>query len=443
MDQEFQFGIPEGVNQTTLHPLGFVAILVFGMAILFLPRRYAVLPMIFTACLVAPAQRIAPFTLNFTLLRIMVVFGVVRLLTRREFRNFVWKPLDSAILLFTVSEVGFYIVTWGTMDAVKNRLGWAYDVIGMYFMFRCLIRDWQDVHQIITGFVLVSIPVALAFIIENRTGRNLFAFFGGVPEITVVREGRLRCQGAFAHPILAGCFWASAMPLLIARLWQRGLRRWTGTIGLVTFSIVVATCASSTPVMGVLFGVLGMCMFPVRYHMKFVRWGILLLLCLLHLVMKKPVWFLLARIDIVSGSTGWHRYYLIDTAIKHFNEWWLTGTNDVSGWIDWAYLDCTNQYVAEAINGGLMTLVLFLITIVLAFRGVGRLWRSRDRQRGEAFMAWALGVSVFVHCMNYLAVSYFGQIIIEWYLILAIIGSLSIPGSNKAADTCYRLKTNL
>ena len=42
------------------------------------------------------------------------------------------------------------------------------------------------------------------------------AAMGGVPEITVVREGRLRCQGAFAHPILAGCFWAEQLPLIAA-----------------------------------------------------------------------------------------------------------------------------------------------------------------------------------------------------------------------------------
>ena len=37
-EKEFQFGIPEGVNETTLHPLGLAAILVFGCAMLFLPR---------------------------------------------------------------------------------------------------------------------------------------------------------------------------------------------------------------------------------------------------------------------------------------------------------------------------------------------------------------------------------------------------------------------
>ena len=36
-----------------------------------------------------------------------------------------------------------------------------------------------------------------------------------------------------------------------------------------------------------------------------------------------------------------------------------------------------------------------------------------------------LGVGLFVHCMNYIAVSYFGQIEMLWYLQLAIITSLA------------------
>ena len=38
-----------------------------------------------------------------------------------------------------------------------------------------------------------------------------------------------------------------------------------------------------------------------RQHMPRVRWGILIGLFVLHLVMKAPVWFLIARISEVEG----------------------------------------------------------------------------------------------------------------------------------------------
>ncbi|MGK0519915.1 MAG: hypothetical protein ACJAUC_002617 [Planctomycetota bacterium] len=37
---------------------------------------------------------------------------------------------------------------------------------------------------------------------------------------------------------------------------------------------------------------------------------------------------------------------------------------------------------------------------------------------------------MFMHCMNFIAVSYFEQIVVEWHMLLAIIGSLTlVPGA--------------
>ena len=70
-----------------------------------------------------------------------------------------------------------------------------------------------------------AIPTAIIFLNEARTGRNLFAAFGGVPSLTDMREGKLRCSGAFGNSILAGCFWASLIPLMAARGFQPGANR--------------------------------------------------------------------------------------------------------------------------------------------------------------------------------------------------------------------------
>ena len=71
-------------------------------------------------------------------------------------------------------------------------------------------------------------------------------------------------------------------------------------------------------------------------------------------------------------------------------------------------------------------MLLFISIIVLAFGSVGRMWRaSADAgDRAMLYLAWAIGVSLFVHCMNFLAVSYFGQIMMMWYFALAIAISL-------------------
>ena len=75
-------------------------------------------------------------------------------------------------------------------------------------------------------------------------------------------------------------------------------------------------------------------------------------------------------------------------------------------------------------TGGIVTMCLFIVTIIIAFREVGKLWRSQ-KQSYLSTLSWAMGVSLF-GCINYIGVAYFGQIVILRYLLLAMIGSLSV-----------------
>ena len=431
MNEESEIvGHPEYVGHTVVHPLGLMAVVVLGICVLLLPRRWAVLPLLIMACFIPSAQRIFIIGLNFDFLRIMVLFGVMRLILRNEHLAFVWKPLDTIMVLWVCSSMLFYSLQQGTFSAVINRLGFGFDAFGMYFLFRCLIRNWEDIDRLVIGCIIISIPVAAFFLLENWTGHNLFSIFGGVDAITPVREGRLRCQGAFSHAILAGCFWASLLPLFAAYWWKGIKERVWAVVGLITTSIVVICCASSTPVMGVIAGVIGGGMFFLRRDMRLVCWGILLTLIALHLVMKSPVWYLVGRFSTIGGSTGWHRVNLINQAILHFNDWWLTGCSGYTV-LSWGVHagDVTNQYILEGVCGGFLTFCLFIVVIVIAFREVGSLWRSQSRYPYRLALSWALGVSLFVHCINFIGVSYFGQIIMIWYMILAMIGSLSIQAA--------------
>lgn len=380
--------------------------------------------MIIMACFVAPAQRMVIEGFDFNLLRLMVLFGWGRVLFRSEHVGFTWKSVDLLVILWLVSGTITYTILHGSVSAFVKQLGWMYDGAGMYFLFRCLLQNWEDVASSAKCFVWISVPVAIAFLFELATARNVFSIFGGVPDITVERQGRLRCQGAFAHPILAGCFWGSLMPLMAALWWRAGNGRVWAVIGIVASSIVVVACASSTPLLAVEAGIVGGALFALRRWMSFVRWGILGTLVGLHVVMQAPVWHLISRIDVAGGSTGWHRYSLIDQAIRRTDEWALIGTKSTAHW-GWGLHDVTNQYVAEGVNGGAVTLMLFVAVIAVAFCYIGRLLRQVAGDRFRTAFVWALGVCLFVHCVNYVGVTYFGQIIMIWYMLLAMIVSLA------------------
>lgn len=411
-------------GQTTLHPLGLTAVILMGFVLMVVPRRFAVAPMLVMACFVSPAQRVVIFTLDFDLLRIMTLVGWSRILLKGECQKLNWRPTDYLMIAWSVTSTIAYTLQIGDSSAFINRLGTTLDALGMYFLFRHLMTDWSNVDRMIECTVFIAIPVAVAFLIENRTGRNLFAFLGGVPEITFVRNGKLRCQGAFAHSILAGCFWAVFLPMYVASFWKNDRSRWQAIIGIICALIIIVTCASSTPAAAVVFAIVGALFFPMRHSMSIFRWSLLGILTTLHLVMKAPVWHLISRIDIVGGSTGWHRYHLIDAAINNIGEWWLLGTTSTAHWGEGLF-DVTNQYIFEGVQGGLLAMILFIAAMSFAYRDVGRLWRMNARDRPRMILSWALGVTLFVHTMNFIAVSYFGQIQMIWFMLLATITTLA------------------
>jgi len=415
--------VNEWRNQTSVHPLGLTILIILFCLTILLPKKSAIFPIITLACFIPAAQRVVIFQLDFTFLRIMVLAGWLRLFIRQELTMFRWNGLDTGILIWGIAGIIVKTLQIGDFDAFIYIVGNRFDALGMYFLFRILLRNIDNISSTIFAFILISLPVSLFFVFEKTTRHNVFSIFGGVPEITKIRRGRLRCQGAFAHPILAGCFWASLTPYFFAFYYKSKSSKIFSLIGIFATLIIIACCSSSTPISGLIFSILGFLILPLRYHLSWLRWLALMIAVSLHFLMKHPIWHLLARIDFVGGSTGWHRYILIDQAIHFFPDWWLLGKEDTTYW-GYGLFDVTNQFVLEGVEGGVWTLIAFVVFIVIAFRNLGYVWRFFQKKPYCFLLAWSTGVALFVHNMNFIGVSYFGQIILVWYLQLAIAANL-------------------
>lgn len=91
--------------------------------------------------------------------------------------------------------------------------------------------------------------------------------------------------------------------------------------------------------------------------------------------------------------------------------------------------DVTNQYLAVGFGGGLVTMLLFILIIVLCFRAVGIAVRRTAgiESFSTRFCVWALGASLFAHALGFLSISYFDQNGVMWYLLLAMISASTGP----------------
>jgi hypothetical protein len=430
------------VRDTHVHPLAMVMLAVAAILVFAGPRRTAAAAMLFVACFVSSGQDIVIFGASLYALRILVLVGLLRALVRNEIHSLRLNRIDTLVLLWCACGVAAYTIQQANFAGFVFKTGQSIDSAGAYFAFRCLFTSIDDLKFIVRWQAILAIPVVAAFLFEHATRYNPFSIFGGVPEITAEREGRFRCQGAFSHAILAGTFWASTLPLMAAMLWEKSKWRTLFAVGCACALLIIILCASSTPLLGVLVTVLGFLAFKLRNKMRAVRWSLLGLLGVLQIVMKAPVWSLLGRINLVAGSTGYYRYMLADAAIRHFGDWFAFGMVSNAAWgNEWGHYltDITNQYVLEGLRGGVITLGLFIAIIWLSFLKTGKLTRAATNNL-DRIVFWALGVTLAVHAACFLAVSYFGQIVVLFNMHLALIASAKLETRKAVHSSRFKTK---
>jgi hypothetical protein len=439
--QNLHFG--GGVSETVLNPVVLSIVLAAGILILIWPRNRAVVAFLAASLLIPTDQVLLIGPAHFSMLRILVLFGIARIIkekvkSKKTIFSSGLQSLDITVILLTIFIAINGIVLFQVSGAVINQLGELYTVFGIYFLLRTLIRGEAEAVSAIEALAGIAVVVALVMTYEVTTGHNPYAVLGGAAASKyaslVARDDRFRAQGPFAHSILAGTFGAVLMPLFVALWWKGKKHRKTAIAGVVAATVITLACNSSTPILGYAAGVLALCMWPLRRHLRVIRWGIVATLVSLHLVMKNPVWHLITRIDITGGSSSWHRFMLIDQCIRHFSDWWLVGVKDTSVW-GWDMWDTANQYVATCDNSGLLPFVLFIAVLVYGFKYLGRARRaaSREKDQTRALFLWAMGSALFANVVAFVGISYFDQNIVSWYCLLAMISAVAVVQRKKAA----------
>jgi hypothetical protein len=414
--------MPDQIGEPNAIALGMA--LCMSVLIIALPRRLAIIPIAAITCCLTLGQAINVASLHFTMLRVVVLAGCLRILFRQEFRSIKWVRLDTVMILWILSGTIAYSLLWQTQAAVINRLGIAYDAWGLYFFFRAVLKEPADIVRASKIFAYLLVPVALSMIHERLTSKNLFYVFGGVPEYPTIRDGVIRCQGPFGHPILAGSFGAAWIPMFVGLWRQKNGNRLAAVLGFLSATAITGVSGSSGPLMAYMAGLIACTATPLRRSLRLIRWAAVAAVAVLALVMKDPVWFIFARINIFSASTGWHRSNLIDQTIKHFSDWCFVGVKTVEPWGVW-WGDITNHFIFEGVRGGLVTGILFLASVVVAFSTIGRIFsRITNQPKRDQILVWALGSTIFAHTVAFLDVAYTDQNIANWYLTLASVAAL-------------------
>ena len=417
-----------------MSPLGLAAMVIAIVLILALRRKWVIVPFLFFAFLVPLGQQLTIGGFHLFAHRMVILCGCLRFLLKRSSTQSLlaggFTSIDKVFLVWALCRAAAFVLLYREGGAVVNQVGFLWDALGGYFLVRCLIRSADDIRRVAIAFVGVALIMAACMLYEHYKVQNVFALLMGGRVAPNIRNGSIRCRGVFEQEIIASTFGGTLVPLFLW-LWIGAKARATAFLGLIASLIITITASSSTGISAAAVGVGTLCLWPLRQHVRWMLWGLVAAILGLQIVMKSPVYFLLARVDFVGGSTGWDRANLIDQCVRHFSSWWLVGTadNDQWGFYTW---DLCNQFVAEAVQGGLATLILFCALISRCFRKIGAA-RKIAGNRSQEWLLWTGGCILCAHIAGFFGISYFDQMKYWWYLTLAMIPAAAMAVRVSAA----------
>lgn len=400
------------------------------------PRKWAPVPLLVGSCYMTLGQGIEIGPISLPIFRMLMAVGFLRVLVKGERIEGDLNKIDVAVIALAI-WMFFASFFHSGLDGSGPIFmsGQLFNLLLIYFLTRIWTRDVTELTGLVKIIAILLAPVAMAMVLEKMTGKNVLSVFGGVPEEVLNRNGKLRAQGPFRHPILAGTVGATCIPLFIGILKEH---KPAAIVGIISGLIMVYASSSSGPVMSFLAGAFALMLWHFKHltHLM-VAAGVAVYLMLL-LVMEKPPYYLISKIDISGGSTGWHRSFLIEQTFKHLPEWWLFGTDHTRHWMpnqgiaySVNHTDITNYYIAFGVMGGLLAMLLLIYALVTGFRWVCSLQTEPTTLRNRSgFMIWAFGAGLFAHAATSISVSYFDQSMLFFWLNLAVISSVYSSSQN-------------
>lgn len=413
-----------------MNVIALLFLIVSVTSVIVLPRKWAPIPLLASCCYMTIGQGIDVGPLSLPIYRLVLAAGLVRVIIRREGIAGGLNTIDKLIVAWALwMIIASFFHAWKPGSGPVYATGFVYNILLVYFLTRVWCKDLAELMVVFRSVAWLLVPVAGAMIAEHVVEKNYFGIlFGGVSEGVYWREGKIRAQGPFAHPINAGTVGAVCFPLMLG-IWRE--YRVSAAVGIAACLAIVLASTSSGPLMSLFMGILGMLLWSRQNWLRTIRWALVGGYLCAELLMTRPAYYLISKFDLTGSSTGWHRSRLIEAALEYLPEWWAFGTDYTFHWIGIAVdeeglkSDITNYFLWIGTIGGLPAMLLVIAMIWCAFVWVGRSVKdSPDALRNYRFMIWCLGAGLLAHVATSMSVAYSDQSLMFFWLNVGAISSV-------------------
>ncbi len=386
--------------------------------------------------------------LHFYAIRIIAIVSLGKLwLGSKPPKYKFFNLIDNLFISYNlIGFIAYVIASVNKSEAFIYTLGETVDTIFVYLVFRYILQSSESIKLAIKTFCYCIIALLPFVVFEYFTSNNLFPILFG-SSMTEIRDGEIRAAATFSHAILFGSFSASVFPALWSEYkTEKQIKYLLASICCVFYIIA---CSSSSPIVAFAGVVSLLCLFKWKHHSKKLFFAVILATLFIHFARDAPIWqFLYVRIPLKASSTGWHRYLLVEAALREFSKWWLVGYGDMGA--DWhikywpyahaTFTDFTNHYLLLGAKGGVFAMATF---IALCYKTVKATGSLALRSKNDQWLWWGLTTMMISHCISFLSVAYFGQITMLLYFNIAI-GSYaySLLKQNQVNEAIQRNTSN-
>jgi len=416
-----------------MNALSIAILTVLAGVVLAAPRRWALLGIMASVLYLTQYQQVRLGGVNMFPHRFIEVAAFLRILLRGELAGLRLNRIDWGVLVLYGYTTIVYLLR--ETDSAAYIIGQAVDAYLCYFAFRCLVADVAEFRWFLKAFLFVLTPYMVLLFREHFARHSMFTALGAVEGLVTRDDDSVRCCGSFRYASLLGTLGASFLPVYFGLWFDRNERR-VAWIGMAFCACIVWLSNSGGPINAAAIAMVGWLLWPLRTRMRLVRWGILAWIGLAAMVMKAPVWYLIAKVSDLTGGDGWHRSYLIDVSFRHLHQWWLAGMRDELT-VDWfpyvvrstGFADITNAYISFGLSAGLVSMFLFIALLSKAFSEIGKAFSllrlDPEGLDGTGYLVWAMGAMLASHVANWFGVTYWDQTYMVWFMQLAVIANLT------------------
>jgi len=342
----------------------------------------------------------------------------------------------AGVAWMIVSFCAFY----GLGDGIRRGGALAYDVIAPYLIARCSIRNFQDLRRLLIIAAPGLMLAGVSMMVESVTHRQLIrpfaaSIFGPLPyfengqavsegkDFNVVRLGLLRAPGPFSHPILAGLFMASFLPIFA----YSSIKKWPFVFGLIASSFAIFSVSSaaflSFIITGIFFGY-----DQLLKHVKGLGWRFFLFILCVFLIFletasQNGVMPIIIRYTL-DPSTGWFRQLIWEYGTQSIEKhpWFGIGFTDYER-LPWMINSIDNHWLLLGVRHGYITPICIFMACLVSAMSLAQASASLGKSDGK--LARALVCSLVGLVLLGFTTSYFGGMLTWFSCMIAICVSLS------------------